>query len=277
MFIKNQDGNASIIFSICAIPIMLAAGVAIDFSNLSRTQNSLQIALDTAALASASSDEGFSSDAASAYFEANSELQGIKITKLTFKKKHGDETAAHLKAEVPNSFLSLAGRPTSTIEVNSTAKPVTEKKLIEVTFNITNAQGAYDKDIYFFTKDKDGKVLSETLVLQYDYDGANGGKKTFIPKMNGSKTVAVGEHDTYGQRMVVYEDTTYKGGHINPKSYSSDDKKASSWTKTSGNCESKNKQTQNWEDGGDKNYLDFVFTMSCKTDNVKTGEVRLVE
>jgi hypothetical protein len=237
----------------------------------------MQIALDTAALASASSDKGFSADAASAYFKENSELQGIKITKLTFKRKHGDETAAYLKAEVPNNFLSLAGKPTSTIEVNSTAKPVTEKKLIEVTFKITNAQGVYDKDIYFFTKDKDGKTLSETLVLQYDYDSANGGKKTFVPKMNGSKKVGIGEYDTYGQRMVVYEDLTYKGGHINPKSYSSDDKNAASWTKISGTCDGKNPQTQNWEDGGDKNYLDFVFTMDCKTDNVKTGEVRLVE
>jgi hypothetical protein len=277
MFIKNQDGNAAIIFSVCAIPVMLAAGVAIDFSNLSRTHNRMQVALDTAALASASSDKGFSSDAASAYFKANSELQDIKITKLTFKKKNGEETAAYLKAEVPNSFLSLAGKPTSTIEVSSTAMPVSEKKLVEATFQITNAQGVYDKDIYFFTKDKNGNVLSETLILQYDYDSANGGKKTFIPKMNGSKTVKVGEHDTYGQRMVVYEDTTYKGGHINPKSYSSDDKNSSSWTKVSGTCDDKNKQTQNWEDGGDKNYLDFIFTMNCKTDHVKTGEVRLVE
>jgi hypothetical protein len=277
MFIKNQDGNAAIIFSVCAIPVMLAAGVAMDFNNLSKTRNRMQIALDTAALASASSDNGFSSEAASAYFKANSEQQDVKIIDLTFKKKDGEETAAYLKAEVPNSFLGLAGNPTSTLEVSSTAKPVTEKKLIEATFQITNAQGVYDKDIYFFTKDKDGKTLSETLILRYDYDSASGGKKTFIPKMNGSKTVKVGEHDTYGQRMIVYEDTTYKGGHINPKSYSSDDKNAASWTKISGTCDSKNKQTQNWEDGGDKNYLDFIFTMSCKTDQVKTGEVRLVE
>jgi hypothetical protein len=275
---KNTSGNASFMFAICAVPCFLAAGMAIDYSVVLRTRNALQIALDSATLASAASPKKFEKKTAMKFFEENGASNNFKINEIAFKKGDNSSTIGSLSAVVPTNLMGLVGLDSTEIALQSVAVPVKESKLTKVTFDITNAQGVYDKEIYFFTKDKDGKISSDTLMLDYNYEYAGGaGTKTFTPKLNKSKTITLGEYETFGERMVVYEDVSYHGKHINPKSYASDDKNASEWTKVTGLCDKGKGETQNWEDGGDKNYLDFVFQVKCEYEEVATGEVRLAK
>lgn len=52
-FLKDTSGNVTMIFGLSAIPMMLAAGAAIEYSNMLDAKSKLQTAVDSAALAAA--------------------------------------------------------------------------------------------------------------------------------------------------------------------------------------------------------------------------------
>ena len=54
-FPRDRDGSAAIMFAMAVIPILMGAGVAIDFARLATKHTSLQQATDSAALAIAQS------------------------------------------------------------------------------------------------------------------------------------------------------------------------------------------------------------------------------
>lgn len=56
-FSRDARGNVAIITGLAAIPLFIAAGVAIDVARASRSENALQVAVDSAALAVAASDK----------------------------------------------------------------------------------------------------------------------------------------------------------------------------------------------------------------------------
>ena len=56
-FTGDLRGNVAIVTGLAAIPLLIAAGVAIDVARSSRSQNALQVAVDAAALAVAASDK----------------------------------------------------------------------------------------------------------------------------------------------------------------------------------------------------------------------------
>lgn len=56
-FRRDARGNVAIFTGLAAIPLFIAAGVAIDVARASRSQNALQVAVDSAALAVAASDK----------------------------------------------------------------------------------------------------------------------------------------------------------------------------------------------------------------------------
>jgi hypothetical protein len=263
--------------AVMAVPLALAAGMAIDYNRISSAKSSIQSALDSVVLA-AGADTSFNAEVAMKFFKANrKDSSSLTISNLTFKSEGSGVILGTAEAIVPLGIMGLAGQGDKKITVTSRAKTADKMKMSNVEFQITNTQGAFDKEIYIFTKDKDGKVTSETLMMSYDYTySSSGGTKVFTPSMGVSKSVSVGSYDTVGQKMVVYEDNSYRGKKVNPKNYLSDDKKASTWTKTKGECTDPGGQTQNWEDGGDSNYMDVVFTLKCTTVSSGSKTVRLM-
>lgn len=275
-FLANEDGNLSLVLALAALPLCMIAGAAIDYSRIGSTRTAMQNALDSAVLASAAIEGGLDEASAKSFLKANSEFSGVNIAHVDIRKDDSGQVVGTLKADIAMGLANLMGSSRRSILLVSKAVGTFPEKITEATFQIISAKGAYDKDIYFFTKDKDGKVLKETLVLQYDYTYSSGkGTAKFTPAKTSAMTISVGPYETYGQRVVVYQDTSYVGKHINPVSFSSDDAKASTWTKSQGDCT--DKQTQSWEDGGDKDFIDFVFTMTCETSKSGKAVVRLTD
>lgn len=271
---RNAEGNTSVIAALVLVPALLAVGVAIDYDRISDRTTSLQAALDTAVLASAASGKGLSTAEARKYFDSNAKFSDVTIKNVVMSKNADGEYVGNLSASMQLGLTRLAGLSSPDIDLVSSAKAGTLVKADQVTFQITNAQGAFDKEIHFITKDKDGKVIKDTKVLDYDYSYSGGiGTKKFTPALTSNITLSAGDYATYAIVMVVFADTTYTGKRLNPKSFASDDPKAASWTKTSGTCATG--QTQNWEDGGDSNYLDFIFKLTCTTKTTGGGLVRL--
>ncbi len=111
-FKRDQRGNVAIIFGLAAIPLMLGAGMAVDYARAVTTKNSLQSASDAAALAAASLS-GVSDDEriamAKNVFQANFKASGGVTPgplKVTFVEGGVRVTQ---KAKVDTVLMKLAG------------------------------------------------------------------------------------------------------------------------------------------------------------------------
>ena len=110
---KRTDGNVTVLFALAIVPLLIAAGAAIDYIRFLDTKTSVQAALDGAALA-ASTPAGFT-DAqriavAKDYFKSNVSYKAdngsdidINVTVTT------DTVAASVDTKVATSFMRLGG------------------------------------------------------------------------------------------------------------------------------------------------------------------------
>lgn len=117
----DRTGNFAMLTAIAAIPVMGAAGLAIDYSNMSRMRVELQQALDAAVLAVAQRGDDVS-DAearaiAAAYLTGNTSLSygDLKI------QRNGNAVTLSAKISAPLAFGGLFGYDKWPINVASTA------------------------------------------------------------------------------------------------------------------------------------------------------------
>jgi Flp pilus assembly protein TadG len=110
-FLANTAGNVATIFALSALPMIFAAGSAIDYVRKVRAQTHLQAAMDGAALAIATS--GATTDAAKkkvgeSFLQANfadTELEGV-VPAITI---NGSVITVSADYNIPTQFMSLAG------------------------------------------------------------------------------------------------------------------------------------------------------------------------
>ena len=104
-------GNVSIMFAIAAVPVLLAAGSAIDIVRSNRAETQLQAAIDGAALAMATSviqNNGDQRKIGLAYLASNLDDAILKqvIPRIAF---HGSVVTVSARLDYPTSFMSLVG------------------------------------------------------------------------------------------------------------------------------------------------------------------------
>jgi hypothetical protein len=270
----DTAGNVTIITALIMIPLMLCAGAGLDYNRYVNARTDLQGALDSATLASASSKGKLSQEQVAAYFSKNGNFSDVTLDGPHFTIDADGTTIATLHAELPAGLSGITGKTSMSLDLTSQATVESPTQVTEAEFMPINAQGAFDKEIYIFTKDKDGNITSETLALTYDYTLSKGkGTKTYTPAIGQKIDISVGPYETYGIKMVVYQDLTYTGKKTNPVDFYSDAANADSFIKVTGHCE--HTEIQNWEDGGDSNFLDFIFKMTCATGSSGKTIVRL--
>jgi Flp pilus assembly protein TadG len=167
-FGKSESGAVALLAGLAAIPMMLAAGVAIDFVHASSIKSRLQTSLDAAALAAASS-------------RSLSEGERRKLANAIFARNWVDPMTADLKAnpkfefqgagiiasadvEVPTAFLQLAG--IKSMDVGSETNisiPVTKKAevalVLDYSKSMTEVAGGRVK--YEAMKDAAIKLVGE--------------------------------------------------------------------------------------------------------------------
>lgn len=289
-FPQDNGGNYAIIFSVLLTTLLVAAGAGIDGVETVTVRSDIQNAMDSAVIAAAANGDTLDTDYATKFFLSNLPTAStntdadidsnnrINISSVSFTTDSDGNIVGTARATLKTTILGLAGIPTVNLTIKAKSAGSVEQKIESATFKIKSAQGAYDKDIYFFTRDSEGNVVDETLILEYDYQYSRwGSHKYYTPAKTSDTTINVGDYSAYGYKMVVYEDNTYTGQHTNPKEYYSDDADAPTWTKVVGECTDSGGSTNYWEDGGDANYLDFVFTVVCTEGSSGASSVRLVE
>lgn len=112
-FLKNECASLSTMYALAAVPLVIAAGAAIDIARYNAAQTQIQAALDSGALAAAAA-EGVSDSARSTLgktaFDANMKggVGGGLKPVATFKVD-GKTIIADAKADMPTTLMSVVG------------------------------------------------------------------------------------------------------------------------------------------------------------------------
>ena len=118
---SNERGNIAVIFCCAAVPLLVLAGGAVDYSRATMNQKAMQAALDAAALAgvvgSHTPDEQIA--VAEAYFEANRDPQ-VVVDDVSFSHE-GSVLVGTAMSNVETSFLKLISMPVLAVSANSSA------------------------------------------------------------------------------------------------------------------------------------------------------------
>lgn len=131
LFFRAREGAAAFLFAVLLIPVLLGAGLAIDFSRGIRAKQHLGQALDAAALA-VGSWTGLSSEEAKAkaqaYFDANFKLQGTGTPGPLNVAVSDGKISISATATMKTTIMRLAGYDDLTVEA-FTEVTLNEKKI----------------------------------------------------------------------------------------------------------------------------------------------------
>ena len=168
-FRHNRSGGVAVTFGLVLIPLLIAAGIAIDYGRASSTRITLQAALDAAALSAASAVE-LSTDErvelGKTIFQANlpDNLKGNQIApEINFT----DTTvSASVDMNMPTSVLQVAG--ISTMDVGAAAEiPILPQGKAEVVLVLDYSDSMFDNDKYIQMRDA-AKSMVERLTSAGD-------------------------------------------------------------------------------------------------------------
>jgi Flp pilus assembly protein TadG len=183
-FLKNTSGNMAIMFSICAVPILVASGVAIDSTRRNSSNMALQAATDSAALAAVSGKKNVLDDqkiieSVKSFLAANNADKTVVSVEVKDYGFNEDKTIYHVKmtGKMKTMFMGLAGYSTmdigaySQVEVGGSALEVA---LVLDTTGSMNQQGRLDglkiaaKDlVQGLYKDKDANSYLKIGVVPF--------------------------------------------------------------------------------------------------------------
>jgi len=127
-FFGDAQGNFGTIVAISAVPVMLAAGVALDFARVSRYETRLQNAVDAAALAVAQDMSGLDDESlerlAADYLQSNLEeddYSRVGDVDVQFDRANQSLTIV-ADGSMPTSFTRLAGYETLNYRVRASIR-----------------------------------------------------------------------------------------------------------------------------------------------------------
>lgn len=125
-FWASQNGTVAVIFALAAVPLLLAAGVALDYSQAQRYQSELQVATDAAILAAGTQSNKNLSELeaiADSYFESNININsGVEISHTQLQQS-GNALTYNVTASVDTVLLKVLGIESIDLQAKSEVKP----------------------------------------------------------------------------------------------------------------------------------------------------------
>lgn len=274
-FADKEDGNIVILFAFTSVVALVSVGGGIDFLTTMSTRSKAQQALDASLLYAASQASNSRLGRAQAYFRANFDTASVGGSMPNFSVDPDGSVTGLLSTKVKTNFLGLIGIKSLPVVVSGASSAI-YSTTAEVAFTPTLAQGWYAKDIFAFLRDPQGNIVERVKVLSYNFDPATGIGATDPPFNNSSQTFTLTGGNTFGVMMRVWPNSvnigSRKGSYVD---YYSDD--PAPRIHTSGDCSGPEGQTNNWEDGGNFDYMDFVYSMKCSQMVGAPTAVRLVK
>jgi Flp pilus assembly protein TadG len=124
-FWSSRGGNFAMMFGVAMIPMLLGAGVAVDYSRMLRAKGHLQAVADAAALSLAASrldDQAELEKQAMAYVQGNFDDSILNTVNVDKVEHEGDGYEVALSGRIPTMFMSIA--TISTLDIATSALAV---------------------------------------------------------------------------------------------------------------------------------------------------------
>ena len=138
-FFADRRGNFAIIFALASIPILIAAGAAVDISRAYIVENRLKAALDAAALAVGGATGKTQSQleaVAQAYFDANYPASKLGVPGVVAVVQSGNTVTLSATADLPTSLMGIVG--IGTLDIGATSQVTRMGKKLEVVLVLDN-------------------------------------------------------------------------------------------------------------------------------------------
>lgn len=208
-FLKSKAANVALLFGLGAIPLLLAIGVAVDFSRASSSKAHLQELSDAAVLAAAGSDaktlaklKEVAEKQIAANFSRRSEMASVVIAGMTEKDGKID---IQLTASVPTHFMGIANVASLPINAKSTAVRGPGEELevalvLDSTWSMSEADSSGGTKLE--TLQKAASNLVDVLLA------TNGVRVGLVPY---AENINVGVHNRHASWLDAPPDVNYGG------------------------------------------------------------------
>jgi len=145
-FVRNRDGNVALAFSLALLPLLAAAGAAIDYSRASNARTQLHNAVDSTVLALAKrapilSDAQLKAEAET-YFKAVLRNRDDLATLPIVVKRTDKRLAITAAGVMPTSFMKIFGQPS--LPVTSLAEASIGQRKAEIVLALDNTGSMKD-------------------------------------------------------------------------------------------------------------------------------------
>jgi len=199
-FARSEDGNFAVVMALSAVPLLLGAGMAVDYSRATNNRATMQSSLDAATLAvlslSATSTQAERTDKLQKVYAASGGLGTATLVSFAIDNVGAGSASASASYNAPTSLMKLATIDHVAVGVNAAAsKP---PQLVEAKFTLDTASGYWNKSMYLYGKqysakdtDKDEKLMQ----IDYTFNTVGG------PKGYGTTTAYTVTKDKNGNEV----------------------------------------------------------------------------
>ena len=150
-FARAREGNVAITFAITLVPVLAAAGAAVDYSRANAAKADLQAALDATALmlskeAAADTDSQLQANAL-AYFNATFNRPSTETITVSasYSSAGGSTLMVNGSVSVPTSFMAIFGHDSITVSSSSTARWGTARLRVALVLDNTGSMSSDGK------------------------------------------------------------------------------------------------------------------------------------
>lgn len=144
-FRTDRRGNFATIFALSAIPLVIAAGAAIDISRAYIVENRLNAALDAAALAvggATGKTQAQLEEIAQAYFDANYPAGKLGVPGSVAVVQSGSDVILTASAELPTSLMGIVGIDTLSVGASSQVTRQGRKLELALVLDVTGSMSS---------------------------------------------------------------------------------------------------------------------------------------
>lgn len=123
-FVEDSEGNVSVILAVSMVPVLMIAGMAVDYARANRSDFRLQASADAAALAAAAmigSDEADRTTAANSYFSENYDSRGEGTATITNIAYGQNTVTVEVQAVMPKGLTAIVHPGDLTVTATSVA------------------------------------------------------------------------------------------------------------------------------------------------------------
>lgn len=193
-FRRNEDGNLAVTFGMCLLPIVLAVGVATDYSSATHDRASMQNALDAAILSLTALPETMTNPDRETklkeFYTGNGGTGTAKLDSFSISAIGEVDATASATYDMPTSFMQLAN--VTKVPISVVTEMHKQPTLVEAKFEIEKVSGYWNKTMTLKGRKYGEANYNDLMKITYAYKPfcvGSGSNKQCDPKGYGTSQV----------------------------------------------------------------------------------------